>query len=123
MLIKGFFEAVERAFTKDLDRIPLPTRLELKTPLELPLPTPESTQAPSPSDRRRLLQSKVCNIEQTAPFALRYAAVLKKLGVKWVPAGQVFSVEWVTAGFPLAVRRAPLSEGVESHRFFSVWRF
>jgi hypothetical protein len=87
MLIKGFFEAVERAFTKDLDRIPLPTRLELKTtPLELPLPTPESTRATSPSDRRRLLQSKVCNFEQTAAVLLRYASLFFR--VKRFPAGQ-----------------------------------
>ena len=59
MLMEDFFDAVTRAFARKADRIPLPSRPDLKSPLELPLPTPESTQATSPSDRRRLPERRL----------------------------------------------------------------
>ena len=37
MLIEDFFAAVDRAFRREMDKIPVPHRLELKTPPELPL--------------------------------------------------------------------------------------
>jgi hypothetical protein len=53
MLIEEFFEAVDRAFMSEANRIPSPLRLQLKTPLELPLAQPEGPQA-TPSPERRL---------------------------------------------------------------------
>ena len=48
---------------------------------------------------------------------LRYATSF--LGSKWVlPGKSIPNRKWVTAGVTPAVRHAPLSEGVESHRFF-----
>jgi hypothetical protein len=54
MLIEDFFEAVERAFTREADRIPPLRCLELKTPLGLPLSVRESPQATRWAERHRL---------------------------------------------------------------------
>jgi hypothetical protein len=54
VLMEDFFDAVDRAFTKEKDRIPSPSRLELKTPLELPLSAVESPQATRSQQRRRV---------------------------------------------------------------------
>jgi len=59
---------------------------------------------------------KVCNIEQTAPCAVRYTAPF--LGQKGSCRGKSLPRS-VTAGFAMAVRHDPLSEDAESHRFFS----
>ena len=45
MLIEDFFEAVDRAFTREADRIPSPHRLELTIPLLRSLSAPESSPA------------------------------------------------------------------------------
>jgi uncharacterized protein YjbJ (UPF0337 family) len=45
MLIEDFFEAVERAFTRDAGGSPSPRHVELKTPLELPPSVRESRPA------------------------------------------------------------------------------
>ena len=37
MLIEDFFAAVDRAFTREMDKLPVQHRLEVKTPSELPL--------------------------------------------------------------------------------------
>jgi hypothetical protein len=58
---------------------------------------------------------KVCNIEQTAPCA--FAMLHSSLGSKGTLPGKSLPTR-ATAGFAMAVRRAPLSEDVESHRFF-----
>jgi hypothetical protein len=53
MLMEEFFNAVDRAFTREANRIPLsPFRLELKTSLELPLSAPEGPLVARPSKRR-----------------------------------------------------------------------
>ena len=54
MLIKGFFEAVERAFKEEAGRTPAPSRLELVPPFDLPLPTVESSEATASTERRHL---------------------------------------------------------------------
>ena len=51
MLIEDFFGVVDRAFIREANRIPAPSRLELKTPSELPLPAPNRRRLP---ERRRL---------------------------------------------------------------------
>ena len=53
MLMDDFFNAVDRAFAREADRIPSRFRLELKTSLELPLPAPETLQGTRSSERRR----------------------------------------------------------------------
>jgi len=59
MLMEDLFDAVNRAFTKKVDRIPLPSRPNLKSPLELPLQAPKSSQALAASDRRRLPERRL----------------------------------------------------------------
>jgi hypothetical protein len=54
VLMEDFFDAVDRAFTKEKDRIPVPSRLERKTPLELPLSVVGSPQATRSPQRRRV---------------------------------------------------------------------
>jgi hypothetical protein len=52
MLMEEFFNAVDRAFTREANRIPLsPFRLELKTSLELPLSAPEGPPVVRSSER------------------------------------------------------------------------
>jgi hypothetical protein len=54
MSMEEFFNAVDRAFTREANRIPLsPFRLELKTSLELPRSAPECPQVARSSERRR----------------------------------------------------------------------
>jgi hypothetical protein len=63
--MEDFFDAVDRAFTKEKDRIPAPSRLELKTPLELPLSvvaSPRETRSPQRrrvADRRHLPERRL----------------------------------------------------------------
>jgi hypothetical protein len=57
MLMEEFFNAVDRAFTKEADRILSPPfRLELKSSLELPLSAPEGPPVARSSERRRASQ-------------------------------------------------------------------
>ena len=54
MLMEEFFNAVDRAFTREANRIPLsPFRLELKSSLELPLSAPEGPPVARSSERRQ----------------------------------------------------------------------
>ena len=53
MLMDDFFNAVDRVFAREADRIPSRFRLELKTSLELPLSAPESPQGTRTSERPR----------------------------------------------------------------------
>ena len=59
MSIEDFFEAVDRAFTRDAAGILSPFRLELKIPLELPLSAPENPQTSCSSERRVLPQRRL----------------------------------------------------------------
>ncbi len=69
---------------------------------------------PAPPRHTRCHWARVCSFEQTtlSGFAM--------LQPSWVRKGfTANSPRPITAAIPQAVRRAPLSEGVESHRFFS----
>jgi hypothetical protein len=144
MLIEEFFEAVDRAFSEEAGRIPAPRRLESKTPVGLPVSALESSPStPSiawrrqPKRCRQLVQNRQeegqredrCVQCETFSLMRRSFDYLPFCCNLYVP--QAFRSpphrglvslpspsRRVTARKPLAVRRAPLSEGVELHRFF-----
>ena len=51
MLIEDYFGVVDRAFIREANRMPVLSRLELRTSFELPLPVPDRRRLP---ERRRL---------------------------------------------------------------------
>jgi hypothetical protein len=52
--MEDFFDAVDRAFTKEKYGIPVPSRLELESPLELPLSVVASPRETRSPQRRRV---------------------------------------------------------------------
>jgi hypothetical protein len=58
MLMKDFFEAVDRAFIQGAGRNPAPRRPEPKAPVKLSLSAPENSPSVPPSEQRRQPESR-----------------------------------------------------------------